>query len=91
MNEILKEFQPTKASSQRGLRPKTLLQIFLFCLLITAFGIYIGNILFGTNSLEVLLQLESQKEQLAERVDSLQRENAKLQKEYFELKALEPE
>ena len=53
-------------------------------------GIYIGNLLFGANSLEVLLHLKSHEQSLKQRVEQLQRENARLQKEYFELKGLEP-
>ncbi|MGP1579808.1 MAG: hypothetical protein ACTTH5_02125 [Wolinella sp.] len=53
-------------------------------------GIYIGNLLFGANSLEVLLHLRNHEYSLKQRVEQLQKENAHLQKEYFELKGLEP-
>lgn len=93
MNEILKEFQPASKSSKskRESFTKTALQLLFFCILVTVFGIYIGNLLFGTNSLEVLLQLESKKEELSSHVQELQQQNATLQKEYFELKVLEPQ
>lgn len=54
-------------------------------------GIYIGTIFFGTNSLEVYLNLNDYKNELEVRIEDLQKENAKLQKEYFELKQLEPQ
>lgn len=54
------------------------------------FGVYIGNLLFGTNSLEVLLRLRSYENELKHQVERLREENARLQKEYFELKRLEP-
>ncbi|BDQ29188.1 hypothetical protein [Helicobacter ailurogastricus] len=58
--------------------------------LIVALGVYVGCLLFGDNSLEVLLQLKHRQVALYERVQNLQYENAKLQKQLFELKGLEP-
>jgi len=52
-------------------------------------GIYIGILLFGDNSLEVLLQLEEYETYLQDEIKSLKSENASLQKEYFELKELD--
>ena len=54
-------------------------------------AIYIGNLLFGTNSLEVLYNLHIQEKNLKRSIKYLKRENAHLQKEYFELKEMEPE
>ena len=54
-------------------------------------GIYIGNIFFGTNSLEVQLNLIDYKNDLETRIEELKKDNARLQKEYFELKQLEPQ
>jgi cell division protein FtsL len=54
-------------------------------------GIYIGTIFFGTNSLEVHLNLSEYKGELEVRIEELKKENAQLQKEYFELKQLEPQ
>ncbi len=59
--------------------------------LIIILGVYIGNLLFGKDSIEVLLELENKKSALKREVQRLKEENAKLQKEYFELKQLEPE
>jgi len=53
-------------------------------------ALYIGNLLFGNASLEVLLQLEKYETHLKAEIVRLKQENAKLQKEYFELKELEP-
>lgn len=92
MNEILDEIHASprsKRSSHRSISGP-LLQVLLFGLLVLLFGIYIGNLLFGINSLEVLYGLESKKESLEQQVDRLQQNNAKLQKEYLELKFLEP-
>ncbi len=65
---------------------------FLFFLAaIVILGLYLNVLLFGDNSLEVLLQLEEYEEYLQNEINSYKSENAGLQKEYFELKELEPE
>ncbi len=69
-------------------------QSFFYALLgicVIIFGIYVGNILFGNNSLEVLLDLKKEKITLFYDIQNLQNANAKMQKEYFELKTLEPQ
>ena len=58
---------------------------------VVAFGIYVGNMMFGKRSLDVMLSLQSKKERLIEDVEILKKQKALLQKEYFELKELEPE
>jgi len=59
-----------------------------FCVI--CFGIYVGNIIFGKRSLDVMLSLQEQKTQLERDVETLKKQNAQLQKAYFELKELEP-
>lgn len=54
-------------------------------------GYHVSNVLFGDNSLEVYSSLKHKKEYLQSEIKRLQQENAYLQKEYFELKNLEPE
>jgi cell division protein FtsB len=63
-------------------------KFFLALLLIIILGIYIGILLYGTNSLEVLFHLEDYEAQLKEEVVRLKKENAELQREYFELKEI---
>ncbi|MCH9814496.1 MAG: septum formation initiator [Epsilonproteobacteria bacterium] len=53
-------------------------------------AIFIGETLFGKNSLEVYLSLQDDKMRFEKKIDKLQHENAALQKEYFELKSLLP-
>ncbi len=53
-------------------------------------AIFIGETLFGKNSLEVYLSLQKDKKHLEEKIYKIQYENAALQKEYFELKSLLP-
>jgi cell division protein FtsB len=65
--------------------------ILIILFVVVYLGFYIGQLLFGTHSLEVMLNLQGNKEQLLEEVDRLKEENAKLQKRYFELKEMEPD
>lgn len=53
-------------------------------------GLYIGTLLFGDASLEVLLRLQTYENDLEQNIQRLKQENARLQKNYFELKELEP-
>ena len=63
---------------------------YLFYLLIVlGLGAYIGFLLFGDNSLEVYYRLKVQEKSLKRSVEFFKKENARLQKEYFELKDLE--
>ncbi|WP_233708667.1 hypothetical protein [Helicobacter bizzozeronii] len=62
----------------------------LFFGALVALGIYLGGLFFGNNSFEVLNALEQRQETLQSAVQNLQYENAKLQKQLFELKELEP-
>jgi cell division protein FtsB len=71
---------------------KKFILIVLISLIATIFLSYHAvNILFGDNSLQVYSSLKYKKEYLEGEILRLQRENAYLQKEYFELKNLEPE
>ena len=65
--------------------PKLTVAVFL----IIALGIYLGILLFGDNSLQVLLELEEYENYLKEDIERLKTENATMQKEYFELKELD--
>ncbi|MDO7253683.1 hypothetical protein [Helicobacter cappadocius] len=54
------------------------------------FGAYMAYLLFGTNSIEVLIQVKNKRNSLEDNVHTLQYKNSKLQKQLFELKGLEP-
>lgn len=56
---------------------------------ILLFGIYVGILIYGENSLTVLNQLKEKKLGLVQEVKTLKNNNKKLQKKYFELKQLE--
>ncbi len=51
-------------------------------------GVYIGIILYGKNSIEVLFRLQTYKSYLKDEIKQLKQSNASLQKEYFELKEI---
>jgi len=57
---------------------------------ILLFGIYVGILIYGENSLTVLNHLKEKKQALTQEERVLKVENQRLQKEYFELKQLEP-
>ena len=57
---------------------------------ILLFGIYVGVLIYGENSLTVLNHLKEKKQALKQEEKTLKVENQRLQKEYFELKQLEP-
>ena len=63
-------------------------KFFLLVVLIILLGIYLGIILYGTNSLEVLFGLQDYENYLQDEVVRLKTENAELQREYFELKEI---
>ena len=53
-------------------------------------GIYVGFLLVGENSLDVLLKNITQRDELIDEVNEMQPRNALLQKDLFELRGLEP-
>ncbi|EIU9796587.1 hypothetical protein [Campylobacter coli] len=53
-------------------------------------AIYFGNMFFGQYSLDTLLSLEATKEELNKKISFLKEQNAKAQKDYFELQGLYP-
>ena len=69
---------------------RSALRYLAFFVIIVLLAIYIGNLLFGTNSIEVLYNLNVQEKTLKRKIEFYKKENARLQKEYFELKELEP-
>jgi hypothetical protein len=66
----------------------SLLKFFILLFIILALGVYIGTILYGTNSLEILLGIQDYENYLQDEIVRLKNENAALQKEYFELKEI---
>jgi cell division protein FtsB len=69
---------------------KDVLKLMFLIIFAIAMGLYIGDLLFGNNSIEILFRVKNKKEILKREIKRLKEENAKLQKDYFELKELEP-
>jgi len=63
--------------------------ILVTALVMILFGIYLGALIYGENSLTVLNHLKEQKSALMREAKELKSENQHLQKEYFELKQLQ--
>jgi hypothetical protein len=90
MSEILEEFEDiTQKRDSKGF--SFYAKIFSLLVVVISFGIYVGDMLFGKSSLDVLLNLQSEKQVLERSVENFKNKNAILQKEYFELKDLDPE
>lgn len=90
MSELLDEIEAEQSLPKRYLGLSW--QRFGLAALIVIFsGIYIGIILFGESSLEVLINLDEYESFLKEEISTLKNENAALQKELFELNELDPD
>lgn len=90
MSEILKEYDKHK-KAKFSYSIKKFTRYTVVVAVVIMLGVYFGNMMFGKRSLDVMLGLANKKERLAEDVEKLKRYNAQLQKEYFELKELEPQ
>jgi len=68
-----------------GLSP---LRALLSILTVIGLGVYVGVLLFGDNSFEVMYELQEYLEVLSSQNSNLEIENEQLQKEYFELQEI---
>lgn len=87
MGTVLDEFD----EKERPLSLSFSLKIIALVFVVLLFGLYIGDVLFGKSSLDVLLNLQEDKDTLTKKIKVLKDENAVLQKEYFELRQLDPD
>ena len=85
--ELFEEIDTSQTITQKYLGLSLKKFFFLFALVILL-GIYLGVLLYGTNSLEVLFGLQDYENYLQDEVIHLKKENAQLQREYFELKEI---
>jgi len=85
--ELYEEIDTTQSLTQRYLGLSLKKFIFLFMIVIFL-GIYLGVLLYGTSSLEVLFGLQEYENYLSSEVVRLKDENAELQRQYFELKEI---
>jgi len=80
----------TEVRQEEGLAGFSFKTFLLTSLGVLLFGIYVGVLMYGENSLTVLDQLKDKKEKLIQQKKALKLKNQILQKEFFELKQLEP-
>ena len=85
--ELYEEIEDRQGFTQEyfGVSP---LKFSFMLFLVLGFGVYLGLVLYGTNSLEVLFGLEEYEHYLQNEIHRLKDENAELQREYFELKEI---
>jgi len=87
-NELFNDIETSQSLSERYLGLSWGKLAFAVALVL-GLGIYIGVLLFGDNSLSVLMGLEEYETYLKEEISRYKTENATLQKAYFELKELD--
>jgi hypothetical protein len=85
--ELYEEIDNTQSITQEYLG-LSLTKFFTLFFIVIALGIYLGVLLYGTNSLEILFGLQDYENYLQDEVYRLKDENAELQREYFELKEI---
>ena len=85
--ELYKDIDNTQSVTQRYLG-LSLGKFSLLFFIVMALGIYLGLLLYGTNSVEVLFGLEDYENYLQDEIVRLKNDNAELQREYFELKEI---
>ncbi|WP_324171909.1 hypothetical protein [Sulfurimonas sp.] len=85
--ELFEDIDSSQSTTEKYFGLSLAKFLFLF-LIVIAVGVYIGILLYGTNSLEVLFELQDYENYLQSEVYRLKDENAELQREYFELKEI---
>ena len=85
--ELYEDIDNTQSLTQEYLG-LSLSKFLILVAIVLGIGIYIGVLLYGTNSLEVLFGLQDYEEYLNSEIYRLKDENAELQREYFELKEI---
>jgi len=85
--ELYEEIDDTQSITQEYLG-LSFSKFFVLFAIVIALGVYLGVLLYGTNSLEILFGLQDYENYLQDEVYRLKDENAELQREYFELKEI---
>ena len=85
--ELYEEIDVTQSFTQKHLGLSVGKFSLLFAIVISL-GVYLGILLYGTSSLEVLFGLQEYENYLSNEVVRLKSENAQLQREFFELKEI---
>ncbi|MDF1875703.1 hypothetical protein JHD48_08145 [Sulfurimonas sp. SAG-AH-194-I05] len=85
--ELFEDIDSTQSFTQEYLG-LSLTKFLVLIVVVLIFGVYLGVIFYGTNSLEILFGLQEYEVYLHDEVYKLKQENAELQREYFELKEI---
>lgn len=85
--ELYEEIDTSQGLTERYLG-LSLVKFLTLSFIVLSAGIYVGVLLYGTNSVEILLGLQDYENFLQNEISRLKTENASLQKEYFELKEI---
>lgn len=85
--ELFEEIDISQSMTQKHLG-LSFGKFLLFMVIVVFFGVYLGVLLYGTSSLEVLFGLQDYENYLTNEIVRLKSENAQLQREYFELKEI---
>jgi cell division protein FtsB len=85
--ELYDEIEQTKSFTEKHFGLSLSKFIVIFSIVLFS-GIYVGSLLYGTNSIQVYIKLDEYKEYLKGQITSLKQQNANKQKEYFELKEI---
>jgi len=85
--ELFEEIDTSESITQKYLG-LSLSKFFFLFFIVVSLGVYLGVLLYGTSSLEILFGLEDYSVYLQDEVSRLKLENAELQREYFELKEI---
>lgn len=85
--ELFEEIDTSESITQKYLGLSLKKFFFLFSIVVIL-GVYLGVLLYGTSSLEILFGLQDYEVYLQDEVSRLKLENADLQREYFELKEI---
>ncbi len=85
--ELYEEIDSSQSITEKYLG-LSLGKFFTLFAIVIALGIYLGVLLYGNNSLEVLFGLQDYESYLQNEIHRLKDENAELQREYFELKEI---
>ncbi|MCX6075382.1 MAG: hypothetical protein WC665_10070 [Sulfurimonas sp.] len=87
IEELYEENVSSQSFTQKYLG-LSLAKFLILILLVLGLGVYLGAVLYGTNSLEVLFGLQDYENYLQSEINRLKNDNAELQREYFELKEI---
>lgn len=88
MKEIFEELPKVEQTNNQT---KAYFVYFVLFAVVVLSAYYVATTIWGARSLDVMIELEKERENLKIKVAKLQEQNSALQKEYFELIGLDPD